>query len=137
MLSGAAHWVLILGLGTGALYGLSVGGLVLAGRGDAARALAGFIPDCIVMFRRILADGRVPRRHKALLVALLGYLAIPFDVVPDFIPVAGQLDDAVVVALTLRAILRGGGTEMIEEHWPGPRASLALILRLSGRTATA
>jgi uncharacterized membrane protein YkvA (DUF1232 family) len=54
-------------------------------------------------------------------------------VVPDFIPVAGQLDDAVVVALTLRAILRGGGLEMIEEHWPGPRPSLSRILNLADR----
>jgi uncharacterized membrane protein YkvA (DUF1232 family) len=69
-------------------------------------------------------------------IALLGYLALPFDVVPDFIPVAGQLDDAVVVALALRAILRGGGVEIIEEHWPGPDSSLSIILRLAGRTPT-
>ena len=130
-MTSTAQWLLILGLAAVVLYGLFVGGLALAGRNGFARALAGFIPDSIVLFRRLLGDARTPRRHRALLLALLGYLALPFDVVPDFIPVAGQLDDAVVVALTLRAILRGGGPEMIEEHWPGPRSSLALILRLA------
>jgi uncharacterized membrane protein YkvA (DUF1232 family) len=54
-------------------------------------------------------------------------------VIPDCIPVAGQFDDAVVVVLTLRAILRGGGLEMIGEHWPGPRSSLSFILKLADR----
>jgi uncharacterized membrane protein YkvA (DUF1232 family) len=131
-----AQWLLPVGLATVVLYGVFVGGLALAGQGGAARALAGFIPDSIVLFRRLLCDARMPRRHRALVVALLGYLALPFDVVPDFIPIAGQLDDAVVVALTLRAILRGGGPEMVEEHWPGPRSSLSLILRLAARPAS-
>jgi uncharacterized membrane protein YkvA (DUF1232 family) len=132
-----AQWLLVLGLAAVVPYGAFVGGLALAGRGAAARALAGFVPDSIVLFRRLLGDARMPRRHRAMLVALLGYLALPFDLVPDFIPVAGQLDDAVIVALTLRAILREGGPEMIEEHWPGPRSSLSLILRLAARPATA
>jgi uncharacterized membrane protein YkvA (DUF1232 family) len=127
------QWPLFLGLATVLVYGLFVAGLALAGRRGDARALAGFIPDCIVLFRRLLGDARMPRRYKAVVVALLAYLALPFDVVPDFIPVAGQLDDAVVVALALRAILRGGGLEMIEEHWPGPRSSLSLILKLADR----
>jgi uncharacterized membrane protein YkvA (DUF1232 family) len=125
------EWLLLLGLTAVIVYALFVGGLVLAGRRGDARALAGFIPDCIVLFRRLLGDPRMPRRYRAIVVALLGYLALPFDVIPDFIPVAGQLDDAVVVALVLRAILRGGGLEMIEEHWPGPRSSLSLILKLA------
>jgi uncharacterized membrane protein YkvA (DUF1232 family) len=130
-----AQWPLFLGLALVMVYAIFVGGLALAGRSADARAVAGFVPDCIVMFRRLLGDSRMPRRYKGIVVALLGYLALPFDVVPDFIPVGGQLDDAVVVALTLRAILRAGGPEMIEEHWPGPRSSLALILRLADPAA--
>ena len=128
------HWPLFLGLAA-VVYGIFVGGLALAGRGADARALAGFLPDCIVLFRRLLGDPRMPRRSRTIVIALLGYLALPFDVIPDFIPIAGQLDDAVVVALGLRAILRGGGLEMIEEHWPGPRSSLSLILKLADRGA--
>jgi uncharacterized membrane protein YkvA (DUF1232 family) len=128
------QWPLVLGLAVLIVYGLFVGGVALAGRSPHARAVAGFVPDCIVLFQRLLGDARMPRRYKALVVALLGYLALPFDVVPDFIPVAGQLDDAVVVALTLRAILRGAGLEMIEEHWPGPRSSLSIILKLADRS---
>jgi uncharacterized membrane protein YkvA (DUF1232 family) len=118
-----------------ALYALLVALLAVSGRGEAARALARFVPDCVVLVRRLLSDERVTRAHRAMLLVLVAYLAMPFDLVPDFIPVAGQLDDAVVVALALRAILRGSGPEMIEEHWPGPRSSLALILRLAGRAA--
>jgi uncharacterized membrane protein YkvA (DUF1232 family) len=129
------RWLLFLGLVAVIVYGLFVAGLALAGRRADARALAGFIPDCIVLFRRLLGDPRMPRRYRFVVIALLGYLALPIDVVPDFIPVAGQLDDAVVVALALRAILRAGGVELIEEHWPGPRSSLALILRLADRGA--
>ncbi|CAA9482739.1 MAG: hypothetical protein AVDCRST_MAG38-2122 [uncultured Solirubrobacteraceae bacterium] len=104
--------------------------LMAAGRRDSARAVAGFVPDCIVLFRRLLADARVPRRRKLVLWGLIAYLALPFDIVPDFIPVAGQLDDVVVVALVLRLVLRGG-REVVAELWPGPRSSLDVILRLA------
>jgi uncharacterized membrane protein YkvA (DUF1232 family) len=80
---------------------------------------------------RLLGDPRVPRRKKALLVALAGYLALPFDLVPDFIPVAGQLDDVVIVGLVLRSLIRGGGEPLVREYWPGPDTSLSLVLRLS------
>jgi uncharacterized membrane protein YkvA (DUF1232 family) len=113
------------------LYGLAVLALVLAGRRTDARALAGFIPDCIVLVRRLLGDERVPRSRKLLLGALLAYLAMPFDLVPDFIPVAGQLDDAIVTALVLRAVLRSGGDSLLREHWPGPERSRELVARLA------
>jgi uncharacterized membrane protein YkvA (DUF1232 family) len=124
-------WSLV-GVGTLLLlYAGLVLALVVVGRRESARALAGFIPDCIVLCGRLLRDPRVPRRKKALLVALAGYLALPFDLIPDFIPVAGQLDDVVIVALILRSLLRGGGQSLVREHWPGPAASLALVLRLA------
>jgi uncharacterized membrane protein YkvA (DUF1232 family) len=126
-------WLLVLALTALVVYAIFLGGLVLAGRRADARAIAGFVPDCVVLFGRLLGDPRMPRRYRVVVVVMLGYLALPFDLIPDFIPVAGQLDDAVVVAVTLRAILRRGGREMIEEHWPGPRSSLALILRLADR----
>jgi uncharacterized membrane protein YkvA (DUF1232 family) len=116
-----------------AVYGAFVVALVLAGRRREARTLATFIPDCIVLVSRLARDPRVPRHRKLILVALLGYLALPFDLVPDFIPVAGQLDDAVIVALALRYFVQAGGEPLIRELWPGPERSLALIVRLAGR----
>ena len=74
-----------------------VAALIVMGRRNDARALAGFIPDCLILMKRLIADPRVPRRRKLLLVGLVGYLALPFDLIPDFIPVAGQLDDVIVV----------------------------------------
>jgi uncharacterized membrane protein YkvA (DUF1232 family) len=119
------------------VYAALVGMLVVIGRGAEARALARFVPDCIVLFRRLLSDSRVPRGRKLLLLALVGYLAMPLDLIPDFIPVAGQLDDAILVALVLRTVLRGAGDDLVREHWPGPEASLDAVLRLAGRPAQA
>lgn len=124
-------WWLIPLLVALALYALAVVVLVAAGRREDARAWAGLIPDCLVLFRRLAQDGRVPRRHKLLLVAMIGYLAMPIDLVPDFIPIAGQLDDVIVVAFALRAVLRAGGPELLREHWPGPDRTRVAIERLA------
>jgi uncharacterized membrane protein YkvA (DUF1232 family) len=126
------YWLLVVAAAFLAVYVAFVVVLIAAGRGQTARDVARFIPDCVVLVRRLLADPRVPRRSKLLLAAVVGYLAMPFDLVPDFIPIAGQLDDAVVVVLGLRAILRSSGAELLHEHWPGPDSSLDVVLRLVG-----
>ena len=113
------------------LYAALVLALVIAGRRSQAAAAARFVPDCAVLFRRLMADQRVSRRRKALLALLVGYLAMPFDLIPDFIPVAGQLDDAILVALVLRSLLRDAGPNLVRDHWPGPDESLGAILRLA------
>jgi uncharacterized membrane protein YkvA (DUF1232 family) len=84
-----------------------------------------------VLVRRLLRDPRVPRRRKLALVLLAAYLVVPIDLVPDFIPVAGQLDDAILVALVLRYLVRGGGEALVREHWPGPARSLAVATRIA------
>jgi uncharacterized membrane protein YkvA (DUF1232 family) len=120
-----------------ALYAVFVVWLVAVGRRADARALAGFVPDCVILFRRLLGDERVPRSRKLLVVALIAYLALPIDLVPDVIPVAGQLDDAIIVVIVLRLLVRSGGPELIREHWRGPASTLDLLLRLAyGRSST-
>jgi uncharacterized membrane protein YkvA (DUF1232 family) len=124
-------WLLVALAATLTLYAAFVCWLVVVGRREDARAFATFIPDCIVLVSRLAREPRAPRRRKLLLLALVGYLALPFDLVPDFIPVAGQLDDAIIVALVLRHFVRAGGEPLMRELWPGPERSLALILRLA------
>ena len=128
----ALEWLLVVAVCCVVLYTAFVVVLVIAGRHETARGLAGFVPDCFVLVRRLVGDPRVPRRRKLLLWLVAGYLALPIDLVPDFIPVAGQLDDAVVVALGLRALLKGSSADLLREHWPGPEGSLAVVLRLAG-----
>ena len=124
----------LIGLGAiAAVYGALVATLAVAGRRGDARALATFVPDCAILVTRLARDPRVPRRRKLLLLGLAGYLALPFDLVPDFIPVAGQLDDAILVALVLRSLVRSGGEDLIRELWPGPERSVGLILGLARR----
>ena len=113
------------------VWAVFVGALLAFGRREWAVAVARFVPDCVVLMQRLLRDERVPRRRKALLVVAAAYLAMPFDLVPDFIPVAGQLDDALVVGLVLRSIVRGGGESLVREHWPGPPKGLELVIRLA------
>ena len=115
-----------------ALYAALVLALAVAGRREHARALAGFVPDCAVLFARLMQDPVVPRRRKALLAAIVAYLASPIDLVPDFIPLAGQADDALIVAIALRWVVRAGGAPALERLWPGPDASLRLVMRLAG-----
>ena len=124
-------WAWIL-LAIAALYAGLVGALLAAApRADAA-AIARLVPDCIVLVRRLVRDPRVPRRQRWLLGGLVVYLVMPVDLVPDFVPVAGQLDDAVIIALVLRGLLRSAGPGLMREHWPGPTALLVPLLRFAG-----
>jgi uncharacterized membrane protein YkvA (DUF1232 family) len=125
-------WV---GVGMGvalAVYIAFVFALLMLGRKTDARAWAGFVPDCAILCARLVRDGRVPRRHKLLLVALVAYLSMPFDLIPDFIPVVGALDDAIIVAVVLRTLFRSAGAGLVPEHWPGPQQSLDVMLGLAG-----
>lgn len=120
-----------------ALYALAVLALVVAGRREHATALARFIPDCVVLLRRLSADERLPRWVRVLPLLGIAYLVVPIDLVPDFIPVAGQADDAIVVALILRVVAGRAGPDVVREHWPGPEAGLRVVLRAAGRRARA
>lgn len=125
------EWPLVALAPTLIIYAGFVASLIVAGRRDDARALATLIPDCIVLVGRLVRDQRVPRRRKLLLFALVGYIALPFDLIPDVIPVARQVDDVIVVALVLRSLLRAGSEPVIRELWPGPERTVGMLLRLA------
>ena len=128
----APHWVLPAAACVLLVYAGLVVALIVAGRRESARDLVRFIPDCIGLVRRLLGDPRVPPRHKLLLGAVVGYLAFPVDLVPDFIPVVGHVDDVLVVMLALRVVLSGSGNHLLRQHWRGPESSLAIVLRFAG-----
>jgi uncharacterized membrane protein YkvA (DUF1232 family) len=96
------------------------------------RAMMRLVPDVVRLVKRLATDPKVPRGTRWWLVALLGYLLLPFDLVPDFIPVIGFADDAVIVAIVLRFAIRHAGMDAIERHWPGTPDGLVSVLALAG-----
>lgn len=95
---------------------------------DALRLL----PDVVRLLRRLAGDKAVPRGVRVRLWLLLAYVALPFDLVPDFIPVIGYADDAVIVAFALRSVTRRAGPDALDRHWPGTPDGLAAVRRLAG-----
>ena len=90
------------------------------------------LPDLLRLLRRLAGDRTVPRAVRARVWLLLAYLAIPFDLVPDFVPVLGYADDAIIVSLVLRSVVRRAGAPVIRRHWPGTADGLAAFSRLAG-----
>ena len=107
--------------------------LILLGRRTAAKEVALLLPNVLVLFKGLVRDQRVPRGSKALLVLGAAWVASPIDLIPEFIPFLGPLDDAVVAALVLRHVLRTAGDEVIAEHWRGEPETLNRLLRFSAR----
>lgn len=112
------------------LYVVAIAALYLAGRRTAAREVAALLPNLLMLFKGLIRDPRVPRKSKLLLVFGAAWVASPIDLIPEFIPVLGPLDDAVVAALILRHLLRTAGRDVVAEHWRGDPATLARLLRL-------
>lgn len=90
------------------------------------------IPDLLRLLRRLAADPTLPRGLRWRLGALLGYLIMPIDLVPDFIPVVGYADDALIVAMVLRSVVRTAGVEALDAHWTGTPQGLTAVKRLAG-----
>lgn len=102
----AASWLILLLLARGLPPGL-------------LKDLAGFLPACAITVRRLRRDPRVPPRAK-LAMAFAGLWVIsPIDLIPEFLPVIGPLDDVVVVALALRYAARQVPRAALEEAWAG------------------
>jgi uncharacterized membrane protein YkvA (DUF1232 family) len=101
---------------------------------DTARLRDGLrlLPDLIRLLRRLAADPQLPRGVRVRLVLLLAYLLSPIDLVPDFIPILGYADDAIIIAIALRSVTRRAGTQALTRHWRGTPDGLATIRRLAG-----
>jgi len=95
------------------------------------RELLRLLPDVLRLVRRLAGDRTLPRGIRVRLWLLLGYLALPIDLVPDFIPVLGYADDAIVVALVLRSVVRRAGPDAVTHQWPGSPDGLAALRRLA------
>lgn len=100
--------------------------LVAKPRGTGLREALRLLPDLL----RLARDGSLRRCIRLRPWLLLGYLALPIDLVPDVIPVLGDADDAMLVALVLRTVVRRSGVPAIEQHWLGTPDGLAGLLRL-------
>jgi uncharacterized membrane protein YkvA (DUF1232 family) len=105
--------------------------LVLLGRRVLARELAALVPNLTRLFAGLMRDPRVPLRAKVVLGVTALYIAMPFDLIPDFVPIAGSLDDAIVAAFALRFVVRAASGDIVAEHWPGDPATLRRILWLA------
>lgn len=127
--------VVAVALGLLLLWLVLVVGLLLAGRRDARRtdlrAVLRLVPDVVRLLRRLSRDPELPRGVRVRLVLLLGYLVLPIDLVPDFIPVVGYADDAIIVALAIRSVVRVAGPEALDRHWPGAPEGLRAVKRLA------
>jgi uncharacterized membrane protein YkvA (DUF1232 family) len=116
-----------------AIWLVALVALVVAGRRMAARRLVKSVPDLVALLRGLRKDPRVPRGAKRWLLVALVWVLSPIDLVPEFIPVIGPLDDIVVVVLVLRHLLTSTPSEVIAEHWRGDPDVLEKSLRFASR----
>ena len=126
-------WTLVGVLGGLLLCWLVLVAVLWAARPDEMRAreLLRLLPDVLRLVHRLAGDRTLPRGVRVRLWLLLVYLAVPIDLVPDFVPVLGHADDAIVVALVLRSVVRRAGAAAVERHWPGTPDGLAALRRAS------
>ncbi|MBW0252787.1 DUF1232 domain-containing protein [Cellulomonas sp. PS-H5] len=125
-------WALLGVLGGVLLLWLALVAVLWATRPDEPRLREALrlLPDVVRLVRRLAGDRALPRGVRVRLWLLLGYLALPVDLVPDVVPVLGWADDALVVALVLRSVVRRAGPEALDRHWPGSPEGLAAVRRL-------
>ncbi|MFJ5989335.1 YkvA family protein [Lentzea sp. NPDC092896] len=105
-------------------------------RGGLLREAMRLLPDVLRLVRRLAADRALPRGVRVRLGLLLVYLAFPLDLVPDFIPVLGYADDAIIVTAVLRSVVRRAGIDAVRKHWPGTDDGFAALARITGLNRT-
>lgn len=135
-MTGSFWWDLIAGIAIAMLLvwlSLVLVLFVARPRGGLLREALRVLPDVLRLVHRLASDSALPRGVRIRLGLLLAYLASPIDLIPDFIPVLGYADDAIVVTTVLRGVVRRAGLDAVRRNWPGTDDGLAAVLRLTGR----
>jgi uncharacterized membrane protein YkvA (DUF1232 family) len=129
--------------GLGPVVGIAVGIVVLwvvlllvfvalRPKGVPARDLVKIIPDVLRLLRSIITDRSVPLDVRLVLIGLLAWIISPIDLIPEFIPVLGPLDDVVVAIVSMRYVRRRLGSDELRERWSGTPEGFALLTRVIG-----
>ncbi len=132
--TGSFWWDLLIGVAAALLLAwaaLIVALVIVRPRGGLLREALRLLPDVLRLVRRLAADKTLPRGVRIRLGLLLAYLALPIDLVPDFIPVLGYADDAIIVSAVLRSVVRRAGLDAVRAHWPGTEDGFAALARLT------
>ncbi|MFB9690699.1 YkvA family protein [Amycolatopsis plumensis] len=133
-MTGSFWWDLLIGVAAAlvvAWAALVVALVIVRPRGGLLREALRLLPDVLRLVRRLASDKSLPRGVRIRLGLLLAYLALPIDLVPDFIPVLGYADDAIIVSAVLRSVVRRAGLEAVRAHWPGTDDGFAALTRLT------
>jgi len=133
--TGSFWWDLVIGLAAALVLTwivLVVTLAVVRPRGGLLREAMRILPDVLRLVRRLAADKTLPTGVRVRLGLLMAYLALPFDLIPDFIPVLGYADDAIIVTVVLRSVVRRAGIAAVRAHWPGSDDGFEALCRLTG-----
>jgi uncharacterized membrane protein YkvA (DUF1232 family) len=128
-------WRILIGLGVALFvtWGILVAFLILARpKGSLVQEAVRLLPDTLRLLRGLATDKALPKGVRVRLWLLFAYLAMPVDLIPDFIPVIGYADDVIIVAAVLRAVVRRAGAGAVRQHWPGSQDGLAALWRAAG-----
>ena len=111
---------------------LMVALVIVRPKGNLLRESLRIMPDLIRLLKNLAIDSTLPRGVRVRLALLMAYLALPIDLIPDFIPILGYADDAILVVAVLRSVVRKVGLEPLRGHWPGTSDGFAALCRLAG-----
>lgn len=134
-MTGSFWWDLLIGIAAAVLLAwlaLVIVLIVARPRGGLLREALRLLPDVLRLVRRLAADKTLPRGVRIRLGLLMAYLAVPIDLIPDFIPVLGYADDAVIVTAVLRSVVRHAGLDAVRKHWSGTDDGFTAVTRLTG-----
>jgi uncharacterized membrane protein YkvA (DUF1232 family) len=131
-------WDILIAIGAGVLaawLALLIALLLIRPKGALLAEAVRLLPDLLRLLRRLAADATLPRGVRVRIALLMVYLALPIDLIPDFLPVIGYADDAIIVAFVLRSVVRRAGIQAVRAHWPGTEDGFAALARLTGLRA--